>query len=109
MKSTSFCLKYVSSVSFLKLLLIERFACFCGVTFGSRHSYLCSCPKPHSIHRRGHWKSWFSEENKKHIQSDLINKAPDLAGVSDRTKDIKRKGSLGKEESLLFFSEAWDE
>lgn len=32
------------------------------------------------------------------IKADLINQAPDLTSVSDRTKDMKRGSSLGKEE-----------
>ena len=44
------------------------------------------------------------------IKADVITKALDLSGVSDRTKDVKRQLSGERRtESLLLFSEAQDE
>lgn len=42
MKSTSFCLNYASSVSFLNLFPREAIAWFCVTAFESHHCHLCS-------------------------------------------------------------------
>lgn len=50
MKSTSFCLNYASSVSFLNLFPREAFPWFCVKAFESHRSHLCSCLSPTLIH-----------------------------------------------------------
>lgn len=115
MKSTSFCLNYASSVSFLNLFLREKIAWFCVTAFGSHCSCLCSCLSHPPFSTLPSWVSSFEtfvqgRRKGSFITTDLINKALDLTGVSDRTKDVKR-GSSGERrtESLLFFREAQDE
>lgn len=102
MKSTSFCLNYASSVSFLNIFLREKIAWFCVTAFRSHHSHL-----PFStLHSWVSLFETFTPGRKKgsFIKERLINKAPGLTGVSDRIKDAKRSSSLGKgEQSHCYF------
>lgn len=113
MKSTSFCLNYASSVSFLSLFPREAIAGFCVTAFESHHSHLCSClshPHPHFL--RGElMKASFKEGGKAPSLQYICSRTPVLTGVSGRKKkDVKRGSSQGKgEQSLLHFSEALDE
>lgn len=100
MKSTSFCLNYASSVSFLNLFLRRKIAWFCVTAFGSYHSRLCSCLSHLHLSTLHSQVSSFIQGRRKglFVKAGLINEPPDLTGVSDRTKDMKRGGSLGKGE-----------
>lgn len=106
MKSTSFCLNYASSVSFLNLFPREAIAWFCVTASESHHCHLCSPKSLTLIHTSSWVSSWKlctrKEEGFFHYSTSQYQGTSFNWGVRQKKKMWKEPALWQKESSHCY-------